>query len=575
MSNITSAGNLSVSAALTVGTNTILGTSSTNTLICNATPTLNNGLTVSGNITQSSGSISSGSGGITSNGDLVISSSKKLTTGTGVTTINGQVQANDIIQILSNKSLYISDSLLTNYLRMHHTGTAAYIDYTGGLTFRNSGTTTSLLLNNSNNQGTFYYNLNTNGITNTGNISSTGSISCSSLSNSGSYNAITCTSLINSGSSTLASVSCSSLNNSGSSTLASLSCSSLNNSGSSTLTGLVNTSGGIQNGNCMYMKADGTKSIYYTLDGTSTITNNVVGRLFGTTVQMYFDYLNNFLFRDTDSSNTASSNVLNINLTKSTFYSALQTNGALTINSSTASTTSGTGALICSGGAGIAGNVNVGGIITSVGEVDCNGFVNIGGNTLGPVGTTNYTSIRFRTYNNNSNSDAMINVVGGSSSTVNAGTFNILATTTALSNDLNVGGNIRSNYVNNIKFYHIRGYTNKVSGSQVHNWLLSSNQTTYTTNGITLPVDTGCFSIKILYTYYTTGSGFYQGATPMYIILYGNGTWIVNGQTATNTQGAFQFQPTITCAGGYLTIVQALAVNNGDYVYYTLTIEML
>ena len=157
MSNITSAGNLSVSAALTVGTNTILGTSSTNTLICNATPTLNNGLTVAGNITQSSGSISSGSGGITSNGNLVISSNKTLTTGTGVTTINGQVQANEIIQILSNKSLYITDLLLANYLRMHHNGTASYIDYTGGLTFRNSGVTTSLLLNNSNNQGTFYY----------------------------------------------------------------------------------------------------------------------------------------------------------------------------------------------------------------------------------------------------------------------------------------------------------------------------------------------------------------------------------------------------------------------------------
>ena len=77
MSNITSAGNLSVSSALNVGTNTILGTSGTNTLICNATPTFNNGLNVTGNITQSgSSTLSSGSGVVNLNGDVTINGTK-------------------------------------------------------------------------------------------------------------------------------------------------------------------------------------------------------------------------------------------------------------------------------------------------------------------------------------------------------------------------------------------------------------------------------------------------------------------------------------------------------------------
>ena len=50
---------------------------------------------------------------------------------------------------------------------MHHSGVGAYIDYTGGLNLRNgTGTIDTFNFNNSTNQGTFNYNLNTNGITN-------------------------------------------------------------------------------------------------------------------------------------------------------------------------------------------------------------------------------------------------------------------------------------------------------------------------------------------------------------------------------------------------------------------------
>jgi len=67
---------------------------------------------------------------------------------------------------LSGKSLYITDVILSKYLRNHHNGTDACIDYTGNIDLRNSGATTSLTISGSNNQATFHYNLNTKGITN-------------------------------------------------------------------------------------------------------------------------------------------------------------------------------------------------------------------------------------------------------------------------------------------------------------------------------------------------------------------------------------------------------------------------
>ena len=42
---------------------------------------------------------------------------------------------------------------------------------------------------------------------------------------------------------------------------------------------------------------------------------------------MYFDYYNNFLFRDCNLANNGNNSVLNINLSNSTFYGPLTTKG--------------------------------------------------------------------------------------------------------------------------------------------------------------------------------------------------------------------------------------------------------
>ena len=142
--SITSSNNLAVNNSLTVNGNMVLGSHLTSTLLINATSTIYNGLTIHGNIVQNSGSLSTGSDNVYLNGDVIIQNNKTLTTSIGLTTINGRTQANGDIYLLSGKSFYITDAYLSKYLRNYHDGTNAYIDYTGNLVFRNSGSTTSL-----------------------------------------------------------------------------------------------------------------------------------------------------------------------------------------------------------------------------------------------------------------------------------------------------------------------------------------------------------------------------------------------------------------------------------------------
>ena len=168
MSNITSAGNLSINQSLSVGGDTIIGTNGSNILTCNSTPTLNNGLTINGDINQNStGTIKSGSGGIISNGDVLISSNKKFTSGTGLCTFNGVIQCNQ--------------------------------------------------------------NANLSSLTNTGQ-SNLANVNCTSLTNTGQSNLanVNCTSLTNTGQSNLANVNCTSLTNTGQSNLANVNCNTLN-----------------------------------------------------------------------------------------------------------------------------------------------------------------------------------------------------------------------------------------------------------------------------------------------------------------------------------------------------------
>ena len=152
MSNITSAGNLSINQSLSVGGDTAIGTNGSNILTCNSTPTLNNGLTINGDINQNStGTIKSGSGGVISNGDVLISNTKKFTSGTGLCTFNGIT--------------------------------------------------------------TFNQNVNLSSMTNTGQ-SNLANVNCTSLTNTGQSNLanVNCTSLTNTGQSNLANVNCNTLN---------------------------------------------------------------------------------------------------------------------------------------------------------------------------------------------------------------------------------------------------------------------------------------------------------------------------------------------------------------------------
>ena len=135
-------------------------------------------------------------------------------------------------------------------------------------------------------------------------------------------------------------------------------------------------------------------------------------------------------------------------------------------------------------------------------------------------------------------------------------------------------GAFNSVYRNNIKNYNIKGYSSKGSNVNNYSWLLSSDQSTYTTSSIALAIDSGCFSISVLYTYYSTGTYSYQGATPYYIIKFSNGSWIIDGGNSANTQGSFECQPNFSVSSGNLNITHNAVLNNNDFVYFFYKIEM-
>jgi cytoskeletal protein CcmA (bactofilin family) len=86
-----------------------------------------------------------------------------------------------------------------------------------------------------------------------------------------------------------------------------------------TLTNGNTTTNNIEVKNNHYMKADGTQSIYFLSGGGTTFsgTNNNVGRLFGTSLYMYFDFNEAMVFRSfTNKDNlTNNSTRLTINTT--------------------------------------------------------------------------------------------------------------------------------------------------------------------------------------------------------------------------------------------------------------------
>ena len=144
-----------------------------------------------------------------------------------------------------------------------------------------------------------------------------------------------------------------------------------------------------------------------------------------------------------------------------------------------------------------------------------------------------------------------------------------------INGDCNINSGLNCIKINNVSSHNIRGYTSKSSGVVSYSYYLSSDQTTYTTSSTNLYIPGGCFSISILYIYYTTGASSYQGATPYYAIKYSSGSWIFNGGTIANTQGAFQFQPLFSVLGGAWIITHTAPVNNGDVVNISYKIDMI
>jgi hypothetical protein len=134
-------------------------------------------MSISGNINQTgSTTFSTGTGSISLNGDVIISTNKKLTTSTAQTTINSLLtRINGMASIMNGKELYFVDETYSNYLKILHNGTNGYFDYTGIVYFRKDGSVNVFSLN-SDGKATFYNALNTTGITNTGAINSSGNI---------------------------------------------------------------------------------------------------------------------------------------------------------------------------------------------------------------------------------------------------------------------------------------------------------------------------------------------------------------------------------------------------------------
>ena len=74
-------------------------------------------------------------------------------------------------------------------------------------------------------------------------------------------------------------------------------CQTLTTNANAIINGSTTTQSLITTGNS-FMKADGTQSIYFLENGgSSTTSSNRIGRLFGTTGNMYFDFNDAFTFR--------------------------------------------------------------------------------------------------------------------------------------------------------------------------------------------------------------------------------------------------------------------------------------
>jgi len=177
------------------------------------------------------------------------------------------------------------------------------------------------------------------------------------------------------------------------------------------------------------MKADGIQLIYFTTEENGLGSSDCIGRLFGGTTQMYFDYYSNFLFRSSTLADGTNSNALNINISNSTFYEPLTTNN-ITNN----------GTLSNSGSASFNSvsttSINNSGLLSQAGPIE-----------IGPNGT-NFSYIDMKTIGGNGDYDMRIGVTGGTSTTSGQGALSFNCASCSISSNLAVNGNITCNTLN-------------------------------------------------------------------------------------------------------------------------------
>jgi len=177
------------------------------------------------------------------------------------------------------------------------------------------------------------------------------------------------------------------------------------------------------------MKADGAQTIYFTTDGNTLCSSNCVGRLFGGTNRMYFDYYTNFLFYGLTIADGTNTNSLNIRISYSTFYGRLTTNN-ITNN----------GTLSNSGSASFNSvsttSINYSAFLSQAGPIE-----------IGP-NITNFSYIDMKTTSGNCDYDMRIGVTGRISSTSGQGALSFNCASCSIGSDLTVIGNVTCNTLN-------------------------------------------------------------------------------------------------------------------------------
>lgn len=290
---------------------------------------------------------------------------------TGITN-TGSINSTGNIYLPIGKSLYIGQS---NYIRIHHTGAGSFIDYTDGLNFRNSGTTSSLVINSSTNQATFHYNLNTTGITN-------------------STNAIT--------------------NNS-----------TLSQVGAATFTNNI-TAPGIRSVGYSPFYAGSGNDFDTTAISAPKITNGIAsGPSDGASYTSFNLAINSWQGVGFVYSNPAAPSICNLVIDNRT--GNLTTKGAISGGSISCSSISNTGAITNGGTLTQNGNASFSGS-ANFSSITNNGLlVNTGGIELGPIGTTNFAYIDMKTYGNSTDYDVRIGASGMGTTTSGQGKLTINA----------------------------------------------------------------------------------------------------------------------------------------------------